>query len=117
MIEIWIESVRFNSSQRLDDLTRIILKKGCFSDFEILEVCGWATREEHVSEETITRIETQNIENQNTKEPSITISILKQEGKKNLELIKKIMTEKKTTLLSFKNQNWGKYQGGNRKDK
>ena len=40
MIEIWVESARFDTtSQRLADQARIILKKVWFSELEILEIC------------------------------------------------------------------------------
>ena len=61
-------------SQRFTDQTRIILKKGWFSDIEILEICGDVNREEHgqkpqlevlntEKKEPATRIKTQNKEN------------------------------------------------------
>ena len=34
-------------SQRFADQSRIILKKGWFSEFEILEICGLVSREEY----------------------------------------------------------------------
>ena len=40
MIKIWAECTKFNTSYRLADQARLILKKGWFSDFEILEICG-----------------------------------------------------------------------------
>ena len=39
MTKIWMESTKFNTSQRLADQTRLILKKSKFSDFEILGIC------------------------------------------------------------------------------
>ena len=45
-----------------------------------------------------------NTENKNITKPSITASMLTQEDRKNVELIKKIMREKKTTLPSLRNQ-------------
>ena len=47
MIEIWVESAKFNTSLRLADEARLILKKGWFSDLKILKVCGQVNREEY----------------------------------------------------------------------
>ena len=38
MIEIWQEGSSFQTSQRLADQVRTIIKKGWFSDLEILEI-------------------------------------------------------------------------------
>ena len=38
MIEIWTETTKFKTSQRLVEQSRIILKKGLLSDFEIKEI-------------------------------------------------------------------------------
>ena len=43
--------------------------------------------------------------------------MLTQEDKINVELIKKIMTEKKIKLSSLRNEDWEKSQGRNREDK
>ena len=48
----------------------------------------------------------QNTENWNASHPSNVKQMLSQEYKTNLELVKKIMTEKKTTLLSLRKQDW-----------
>ena len=53
-IGIWAESARFNTSQKLVRLARIILKKGWFYDLEILEICGNVNNE--VYEDPPTRI-------------------------------------------------------------
>ena len=47
IIEIRAESTRFNTSQRLVDQLRIILKKGWFSDLEMLEMCKQVNRKEY----------------------------------------------------------------------
>ena len=47
MMEIWTESGKFNTSQRLADQARLILKKHCLSDLEILKVYGQINHEEH----------------------------------------------------------------------
>ena len=38
IIEIWSESSRLNTSQRFADQTKMILKKFCFSEFEIRKI-------------------------------------------------------------------------------
>ena len=54
MIEIWAESARFNiTSQKLADQARIILKKGWFSDLEILEIYEQVNREENQQDSTV----------------------------------------------------------------
>ena len=62
-------------------------------------------------------IKPQNTEYRNTTNPSTMKQILTHEAKINIELIKKIMTEKKTTLPSIRNQDWKKCQGRNQKGK
>ena len=48
MIEIGAECTRFNTTnKRLADQARMILKKGWFSNFEILEICQQVNREEN----------------------------------------------------------------------
>ena len=53
------------------------------------------------------RTEKQNTENRKIKHPSNTKQLWSQKDKINLELARKIMTEK-ITLLSFRNQDWKK---------
>ena len=121
MIEIWANSVRFSTSQRLADQARMIIRKGWFSNLEILEIYRQTN-----SEDSLTRSETLNTETkkkqnklpnpitiQNSDErkvanPSITKQMFTQEDKINVELIKKIMIEHKTTLLFLRNQDWKK---------
>ena len=55
-------------------------------------------------QEPFNRIERQNNENRNTTPPNTQEQILTQH-KMNIDLIKKIMTKKKTALLSLRNQN------------
>ena len=50
--------------------------------------------------------EMQNNENQNTTYPNTIKQMSTQEDKINVELRKKIMTEKKTTLSSLRSQHW-----------
>ena len=67
MIEIWAECTWFNTrSQRFADQARKILKKGWFSDLEILEIYQQINREIYQQEHT-TLTETLNTEKQ---EPS-----------------------------------------------
>ena len=47
MIEIWTESIKCNSSQRLADQVRLALKKICLSNLEILEICEHVNLEEY----------------------------------------------------------------------
>ena len=57
----------------------------------------------------------QNKENQNTPHPNTTKQMLAQEDKINVELVKKIMTENKITLLSLRNQDYKKVKVENEK--
>ena len=65
-------------------------------------------RENTKKQKPPTWIEKQNTENWNTTHTSITKQILTQKDKINVDLIKNIMTEKKTTLPSLRNQDWEK---------
>ena len=51
----------------------------------------------------------------NATDPTITKQILTQEDKMNVDLMKKIMTENKTTLPSPKTQDWEKIQAKKQK--
>ena len=51
MIEILTESTKFNTSQRLAEQVRLILKKGRLSELEILELCGYVNCEENTQRE------------------------------------------------------------------
>ena len=99
-----------------------------FSNSEILEIYQQIIREEYQQDST-TRTETKNIEKQetlkqaeiqnnenwNTTHPNTTKQTLTQEEKMNIELMKKIITEKKTTLPSLRKQDRKKSHGRNRK--
>ena len=62
-------------------------------------------------QEPFSRIEMKNTENQNTIDPNTTKKKkITQENRLNFELIKKIMTDKKTTIQSLKNQYWKKFK-------
>ena len=90
----------------------------------------WISHEEY-KQETPSRIETRNSEKSmylpelkqkilKTKipqTPCTTKPILKQEDKINLELIRKIMTWKKTTLPSLRNHDWKKVNEEKQKEK
>ena len=95
MIEIWTESAKFNTSQRFADQARIILKKGWFSNLEILWVWRHVPSKEYEQEPStwietlniekqklLNRIETQNIENQTTTDPSSIKAMLTQKDYK-----------------------------------
>ena len=91
--------------------------------YKILEICGQINSEKYETDPS-TRIETQNtekqvppnwIEKQNTDyqnaiEPSITKQMLTQEDKIDVELLKKIIIEKKTTLQFLRNRYWKKWK-------
>ena len=79
MKEIGSESTKFNTSQRLAEQAKLILKKCWFSDLEILEICEQVSREENDQEKPPTRIESQNNNNsppnKNTQRTRVTNSI------------------------------------------
>ena len=48
MIEIWEAAANFNTrNQRLEDHIKMILKKGWFSDFEMMEINRQLSREKY----------------------------------------------------------------------
>ena len=65
MMKIWIKSSKLNISQRLTNKARLILKKGWWSDLEILEICRQVNREENTQRVFPKGIEAQNIEKSN----------------------------------------------------
>ena len=73
MVEIWEESAKFSTGQRLADLAKMIKKKVWFSDVEIQGLYGQITCEDYTQEELPKRAETQNTE------PSITTPMLIQD--------------------------------------
>ena len=91
------------------------------SELKILDKWGDVSHEEN-DQEPPSRIQIQNTdkkeplfwneipntENQNITDPSTTKPILTHEDKINLELIKIMMSEKKTILPSLRNQDWKK---------
>ena len=73
---------------------RKVLKKGCFFNFEILEIYEHLNREEYTQRKHSPKpIKTQNIENQTIIKPSITMltSMLTRVNRENIELIRKII--------------------------
>ena len=100
-MEIWTEFEKCNTSQKLADQVKQILKTGWFSDLEIQEMCGQVNREEYTQRELPKRYWKPN--HHRTQDNNI---ILIQEDRKKLELIKKIMREQKTTLPSQRYQDW-----------
>ena len=80
----------------------MILKKGLFSDLDILEICGHISREEY-EQELSGRIETQITENQNTLNPC-SVTIMLTQDRKNWRVDEEIMAEKKISLQSLRNQ-------------
>ena len=90
MIEIWTEFLRFNKKrQRLTEQTWMTLKEGCFSDLDIQENTD------------IQVLRNLNI-NQNTTDLNTTKQMFTKEYRINVELIKKFMSEIKTTLPSLR---------------
>ena len=83
MMEIWTESTKFNTSQRLTDLTRLILRKGLFSDLEIQEMFGHVEIVKYIVQQSLPkRVGTPNFEKQPVKDSTITQSILTPKSKK-----------------------------------
>ena len=78
MIEIKVNSSRFNT-RRLADQDRRILKKHWFSDLEIPEICGQINSEEYPL--PTNRIRKQNSENRNASDPKNTKQLLTQKDK------------------------------------
>ena len=113
--EIWAEFAKFNTSQRLTEKARMILKKGWFTDLEILEICRRLKCKEYTQRESSKRIESQDIEKQTITEPSTIISILIQE-RKNVELKKKNEWTKDNITI-FNESRVEKSQGRDRKSK
>ena len=93
-----------------------MIKKGWFSDLEILEIHQKTNNEQNtytVSDtlgfdrhEQSSRNKPPTSENRNTTHPNNTEQPLTQEQKINLEDLKRIMNEQKTTLPSLRNIEW-----------
>ena len=117
MTEICAESARPNTIMQIfADQARIILKKGCFSALEILEIYlqvnrGYkqdlTTQTETLNtekQESLNQNESQNNKPRNTTYVYAAKLTLTQEDKINVVFIEKIMTERKTTFPSLRNQ-------------
>ena len=103
----WLKSGQ-NPIDLVPQIKNLSIKTGYFKEMLVVRswdtrICGQVNGEEHTPREFHKRFVEQNIENKITTEV-INISILTQEDRTNVELIKKIMSEQKTTLLSLKNQ-------------
>ena len=116
MIKIWIEFARFKRTiLRLADQVWTITKIGWFSDLEILEIYQQIYRKtcQQTSNTVAETLNTVKPENSNQtlldNDPSTTdtqTQILTKEEIVNIDTIRRIMAEKKTTLASLKNQDW-----------
>ena len=113
MIEIWGGSTWLNTSQRITAQIWI-LKKGWFSEFEILEIGGQENREKH-KQVLPTQIETLNIE----KQKPLNWPEMQNTGNRNTTDTKEISIhkEKKTTLQSPRKQAWKNVKVENEKCK
>ena len=121
MIEIWQECASFQTtSQRLADQVRTIIKKGWFSDLEILEIYQKTHKQNYdtvpdtsssVKQKQPNGNELRNLEKENATLPNNTQrsnnkEILSQEQKINLENVQRIMNSEKTILPSLRNIEW-----------
>ena len=122
-MEIWQEHSNFQTtSQRLADRVRTIIKKGWFSDLEILEI-HQKINDQQSSNNTLPGTsninkQTQPIRNEpptsengnsnqlNTAQQNNLEQTLTQEQKLNLENLKRIMNSKKITLPSLRYIEW-----------
>ena len=118
MIEIWQEYAKFQTtSQGLADQVRTIIKKGWFSDLELLETHQKTHKQNYntvpdtasgVKQKQSNEKELQTSANENTTLPNDTLpsnqeETLSQEQKTNLENVKRIMSSEKTILPSLRN--------------
>ena len=120
MIEIWQECASFQTtSQRLADQVRTIIKKGWFSDLEILDVHQKTNTQDNdtlpdtlrVKQNQPNRNELPSSRNENATlpnntQPSNPKETLSQEQKIDLENVKRMMNNGKTTLPSLRNIEW-----------
>ena len=121
MIEIWGERSTFQTtSQRLADQVRTTIKKGWFSDLELLVIHHKTLKQNYntvpdtsggVKHTQSNKNEPQTSANENTTVPNDTLpnnqeETLSQEQKVNLENVKRIMSGEKTILLSLRNIEW-----------
>ena len=110
MIEFWAESIRFKTSQKLADLIRKIRKNGLFSDLEILEMHQNIYSQTHQQTPntvtlTLNTGKPKTLHDNGLYTANTQTQTLKQE-KNNVDMIKRIMSEKKARLHSRRNQDW-----------
>ena len=120
MIEIWQECAKFQTTgQRLADQVRTIIKKGWFSDLEILEIHQKTHKQNHntvsdtssgVKQKQSNEKELPTLENENTTLPNDALpsnheETLSQEQKINLENVKRIMSCEKTIIKKHRMEN------------
>ena len=121
MIENWQKCASFQTtSQWLADQVRTIIKKGWFSDFEVLEIHKKINKQDNNTVPDTSRVvkqkqpnrnelptsENGNATQPNNAQPSNPKETLSQEQKTNLETLKRIMNSEKTTLPSLRNIEW-----------
>ena len=120
MMESWQERSTFQTTnQRLTDQVRTIMKKGWFSDLELLEIHQKTLKQKNnpvsdtpsgVKQKQPNEKEPQTSANENTTLPNDTLpnnqETLSQEQKANLENVKRIMNSEKTILPSLRNIEW-----------
>ena len=121
MIDIWQECASFQTtSQRLAGQVRTIIKKGWFSDLEILEIHQKINKQDTNRTLDTSRVDKQkqpnrnelpSSENGNATHPSKaqtnnTKETLSKEQMMNLENLKRIMNSEKTTLPSLRIIEW-----------
>ena len=103
------------NNQRLADQVWTITKNGWFSDLEILEIHPQIYRQTHQQTpntvtETINRgkLETPNqtLHDNDPCTANTQTQTLTQEEKTNIDIVRRIMSEKKTTLPSLRDQDW-----------
>ena len=113
MIEILQEYASFQTtSQRLVDQVRKIIKKGWFSDPEILEIhqkinneqdnktvpdISRIIKQKQPNRNELPTLENENVTQPNNEQPNNPKEALSQEQKINLENLKRVMNSKKTT--------------------
>ena len=121
MMEIWQERSTFQATrQRLADQVRTIMKKGWFSDLELLEIHQKTLKQNTntvpdtptgVTQKQSNKKEPQTSANENITLRNDTLpnnqeETLSQEQKINLEKVKRIMNSDKATQLSLRNIEW-----------
>ena len=114
MTEIWTEVGRFKvTNQRLADQVRTITKNDWFSDLEIVEIHKQIRKKHQQTPTTVNETIKPETLNQTLHDnDSCTVNTKTQtrtqeeKEKTNVDTIKRIMSEKKNTLPSLRNQDW-----------